>query len=125
MRAWQMEIWIIRAFQVIRIFIGLGKVYSIMNVGDFNNVEQSLLGRSIATATPFCCGATTGDRAFEVYFDDQTVLTFRLEDFKQLFPNQSIIDRLIIGNYDQPKDVLKRSMAKFVRDIARGYQLIP
>jgi hypothetical protein len=69
--------------------------------------------------------SNNGDRAFEVYFDDQTVLTFRLEDFKQLFPNQSIIDRLIIGNYDQPKDVLKRSMAKFVRDIARGYQLIP
>ncbi|MGY4538141.1 hypothetical protein ACVW0P_002561 [Mucilaginibacter sp. UYNi724] len=47
-----------------------------------------------------------------------------IEDFRQLFPDQSIIDRLIIGNYDQPEDVLKRPMAKFVQDISRDIGLI-
>ena len=48
-----------------------------------------------------------------------------IDNFKLLFNDQSIIDRMIIGNYDQPEDVLKRPMAKFVQDIARDIELIP
>ncbi|MGE8426271.1 MAG: hypothetical protein ACN6O7_00275 [Sphingobacterium sp.] len=48
-----------------------------------------------------------------------------IEEFKDLFPDKSIIDRLIIGNYDKPEDVHKRPMAKFVQDIARDIELIP
>jgi len=46
------------------------------------------------------------------------------DEFRSLFPNQSMIDRLIIGNYDQPNDIYKRPMAKFVQDIARDIELI-
>lgn len=46
------------------------------------------------------------------------------DEFRGLFPDQAMIDRLIIGNYDQPNDVYKRPMAKFVQDIARDIELI-
>jgi hypothetical protein len=48
-----------------------------------------------------------------------------LEEFPELFTDPSIIDRLLIGNYDQPEDVHRRPMAKFVQDIARDIELIP
>ncbi|WP_342089293.1 HNH endonuclease [Dyadobacter sp. OTU695] len=47
------------------------------------------------------------------------------DEFRLLFPDPSMVNRLIIGNYDQPEDVLKRPMAKFVQDIARDIELIP
>ncbi|MNK04082.1 hypothetical protein D3C87_219380 [compost metagenome] len=45
-------------------------------------------------------------------------------DFKALFPDPKILDRLIIGNYSKVEDVLKRPMAKFVQDIAVDIKLI-
>jgi hypothetical protein len=48
-----------------------------------------------------------------------------VESFKALFPDQSMINRLIIGNYDKPEDMLLRPMAKFVQEIARDIDLIP
>lgn len=46
------------------------------------------------------------------------------DEFRLLFPDQDMVDRMIIGNYDQPGDVHKRPMAKFVQDIARNIGLI-
>ncbi len=45
--------------------------------------------------------------------------------FKELFPDQSMINRILIGNYDRPEDMLKRPLAKFVQEIARDVKLIP
>jgi hypothetical protein len=47
-----------------------------------------------------------------------------VDSFKTLFPDQTIINRLLIGNYDNPEDVHKRPMAKFTQDIARQLGLI-
>jgi hypothetical protein len=51
---------------------------------------------------------------------------FYLEnDYKsKLFPDQAIINRLLIGNYDKPEDIHKRPMAKFTQDIAKQLGLI-
>ena len=45
-------------------------------------------------------------------------------NFKKLFPDSALIDRLIIGNYVNPSDVHKRPLAKFTQDIARQIGLI-
>ncbi|WDF55770.1 hypothetical protein [Mucilaginibacter sp. KACC 22063] len=45
-------------------------------------------------------------------------------DFAKLFPDPALIKRLIIGNYDEPKDIHKRPMAKFTQDIAMNIRLI-
>lgn len=37
---------------------------------------------------------------------------------KGLFPDISMINRLIIGNYDKPEDIHKRPMAKYMQDLA-------
>lgn len=34
-------------------------------------------------------------------------------------PNQSCLNRFVFGNYDEPKDMLKRPLAKLVQDIAK------
>lgn len=47
-----------------------------------------------------------------------------VDSFKSLFPDQTIINRLLIGNYDKPEDIHKRPMAKFTQDIARQLGLI-
>lgn len=47
------------------------------------------------------------------------------KSFKDLFANPTMINRLLIGNYDQPKDILKRPMAKFIQEIARDIKFIP
>ena len=44
--------------------------------------------------------------------------------FKALFKDKSVINRLIIGNYDSIEDIHKRPMAKFTQDIARQLHLI-
>ena len=46
------------------------------------------------------------------------------KQFKDLFKDESIINRLIIGNYDTVEDIHKRPMAKFTQDIARQLNLI-
>lgn len=47
-----------------------------------------------------------------------------VESFKELFPDKSIISRLIIGNYDKPEDIHKRPMSKFMQDIANDLGLM-
>lgn len=58
----------------------------------------------------------------QVYNDpyNQTLIN----NFNKLFSDQSMIKRLIIGNYDRPEDMLQRPMAKFTQEIARDLKLI-
>ena len=44
--------------------------------------------------------------------------------FSKIFPDQSVIDRMLIGNYSNPNEVFKRPMAKYTQDIARQLKLI-
>ncbi len=46
------------------------------------------------------------------------------DSFTNLFPNTSNFNRFILGNYDNPKEVHKRPMAKLVQDIARQLGVI-
>lgn len=46
------------------------------------------------------------------------------DNFEKLFPDQALLKRLIIGNYDKPEEIYKRPMSKFVQDIARQIGLI-
>jgi hypothetical protein len=47
-----------------------------------------------------------------------------VDSFKGLFPDTTLINRLLIGNYDKPEDIHKRPMAKFTQDIAKQLGLI-
>lgn len=47
-----------------------------------------------------------------------------VETFKDLFPDKTLINRLLIGNYDKPEDIHKRPMAKYTQDIAKQLKLI-
>lgn len=47
-----------------------------------------------------------------------------VDNFNKLFTDQSMIKRLIIGNYDKPEDMLRRPLAKFTQEIARDLKLI-
>lgn len=46
------------------------------------------------------------------------------EEFLGLFPNPAMLNRLIVGNYDQPEEIYKRPLSKFMQDIARDIGLI-
>jgi hypothetical protein len=46
------------------------------------------------------------------------------KSFHKIFPDESIIDRMIIGNYTKPEDTFKRPLAKYTQDIARQLKLI-
>lgn len=46
------------------------------------------------------------------------------KEFSKLFPDISIIDRLIIGNYSKPEEIHKRPLAKYSQDIARQLKII-
>lgn len=59
----------------------------------------------------------------EVY--DNAYKNTLVDSFKKLFPDRSLINRLLIGNYEKPAEMLKRPMAKFVQEIARDIKLIP
>ncbi len=43
---------------------------------------------------------------------------------KKIFPDEAMINRLIIGTYDKPEDIHKRPLSKFTQDIARQLKLI-
>ena len=47
-----------------------------------------------------------------------------VDSLGKIFPDTTIIDRLIVGNYTAPEDVHKRPMAKLTQDIARQLKLI-
>jgi hypothetical protein len=47
-----------------------------------------------------------------------------VDSFINLFPDKSMVHRLIIGNYTKPEELYKRPLAKFTQDIARQLKLI-
>ncbi len=47
-----------------------------------------------------------------------------VNNFKTLFPDRALVNRLVIGNYDKPEDIHKRPMAKFTQDIAKQLGLV-
>ncbi|MVO09458.1 hypothetical protein GOQ30_09840 [Flavobacterium sp. TP390] len=47
-----------------------------------------------------------------------------VENFKDLFPDKMILNRIIIGNYAESSEIHKRPMAKYTQDIARQLGLI-
>ncbi|MDI1318092.1 hypothetical protein [Flavobacterium sp.] len=47
-----------------------------------------------------------------------------VDNFKLLFPDKSILERLIVGNYASASEIHKRPMAKYSQDIARQLKLI-
>ena len=46
------------------------------------------------------------------------------KSFHKIFPDTSIIDRMIIGNYSRPEETFKRPMSKYTQDIARQLNII-
>ena len=44
--------------------------------------------------------------------------------FTKIFPDPSIIDRMIIGNYSNPEETFKRPLAKYTQDIAKQLKII-
>ncbi|MFC4691260.1 hypothetical protein ACFO5T_12545 [Dokdonia genika] len=46
------------------------------------------------------------------------------KSFTKIFPDESFIDRISIGNYSKPEETLKRPYAKYSQDIARQLKLI-
>jgi len=47
-----------------------------------------------------------------------------VDNFKSLFPDKLILDRIIAGNYVDQSEIHKRPMAKYSQDIARQLKLI-
>jgi hypothetical protein len=47
-----------------------------------------------------------------------------IKTFESLFPDKSMINQLIIGNYENPNEIHKRPMSKFTQDIAKDLKLI-
>lgn len=47
-----------------------------------------------------------------------------IKNYESLFPDKTMINRLIIGNYDKPELIHRRPMAKFTYDIAKQLKLI-
>lgn len=47
-----------------------------------------------------------------------------VDNFKSLFPDKLILERLIVGNYADPSEIHKRPMAKYSQDIAKQLNLI-
>ncbi len=47
-----------------------------------------------------------------------------IKSFPDIFSNQNLGNRIILGNYCEPEEIHKRPMAKFMQDIARDVGLI-
>lgn len=47
-----------------------------------------------------------------------------INNFTNLFPDQGMLTRLIIGTYEHERDVFKRPMSKFIQDISKDIKLI-
>lgn len=47
-----------------------------------------------------------------------------IRSFPNLFAKHGLSNRIFLGNYDNPNDIHKRPMAKFMQDIARDLNLI-
>lgn len=46
------------------------------------------------------------------------------KDITNLFPDEALINRLLIGTYTKPDEILKRPLSKLTQDIARQLKLI-
>ncbi len=46
------------------------------------------------------------------------------KSFTRIFPDESFVDRMLIGNYSKPEETFKRPYAKYSQDIARQLKLI-
>ncbi len=46
------------------------------------------------------------------------------KSFTRIFPDESFVDRILIGNYSKPEETFKRPYAKYSQDIARQLRLI-
>lgn len=56
---------------------------------------------------------------------NETYLKSLRNSFKKLYPNKiPMVERLLVGNYNDVKDIHKRPMAKFSQDIAKQLKLI-
>jgi hypothetical protein len=49
---------------------------------------------------------------------------YLVSNFKDLFPDNALVNRLLVGNYTKPEEIHKRPLAKFMQDIARQVGLI-
>ena len=55
----------------------------------------------------------------------ETYLKSLRNSFKKLYPDKiPMAERLLVGNYNNVKDIHKRPMAKFTQDIAKQLKLI-
>ncbi|NRD19518.1 hypothetical protein HNV08_05625 [Winogradskyella eckloniae] len=54
----------------------------------------------------------------------QTYRSMLEKSYSKLFPDPTIIDRLLVGNYTKAEELGKRPMAKYTQDIARQLKLI-
>lgn len=70
------------------------------------------------------------DVAAEMYLRSKYYHKVRRKELKEFFPSSSInitdelINRLILGNYHDDKDLLNRPLAKFMKDIGQDIKLI-
>lgn len=46
-----------------------------------------------------------------------------MKNFNAIFPDQALLNRIIIGSYDKAADIHKRPMSKFIQDIANQLHL--
>lgn len=46
------------------------------------------------------------------------------ESFSELFHDPAVIDRMILGTYSKPEEVLKRPLAKLTQDLARQLKIL-
>lgn len=46
------------------------------------------------------------------------------KSYSKLFPDPTIIDRLLVGNYTKPEELGKRPISKYTQDIARQLKII-
>ncbi|PKV51893.1 hypothetical protein ATE84_3993 [Aquimarina sp. MAR_2010_214] len=46
------------------------------------------------------------------------------KNYSKLFPDPTIIDRLLVGNYTKPEELGKRPLSKYTQDIARQLKII-
>lgn len=49
---------------------------------------------------------------------------YLVSNFKDLFPDNALVNRLLVGNYTKPEEIHKRPLAKFMQDIARQVGLL-
>jgi hypothetical protein len=62
--------------------------------------------------------------AIKARANPETYRRILTKEFEKLFPDSSIIDRIIVGNYTKPEETHKRPLSKYSQDIAIQLKLI-